>query len=140
MVKKAAKKTAIKKPVKKIVKKVDPKRQTGSSDKSIDKKVQAKTPGKRIAKASKKIYYERRANRSDKGNLLGIGAVKKELANNYKTAVENVAWLTGAIATEEIILAHAAAANRPKIKERIAKLQMDLKLANVLKKKLSKFK
>jgi len=53
--------------------KVASKRQTGTSNKKRDKKVQAKVPGKRVAKQSKQVYYERRANRSDKGKLLGVG-------------------------------------------------------------------
>lgn len=51
-------------------------RQTGSSVKARDKKIQAKAPGKRIVKTGRNkshVYYERRANRSDKGKLLGVG-------------------------------------------------------------------
>jgi len=68
---KAAKDFMAKIRAKKGVGKVDSKRQTGTTDKARDKKIQAKKPGKRIAKSSNKVYYERRANRSDKGRLLG---------------------------------------------------------------------
>lgn len=44
-------------------------RQTGSSDRELDLSKQAKRPGKRKS-ASGNTYYERRANRSDKGKLL----------------------------------------------------------------------
>ena len=62
---------------KKGVGKVSSKRQTGTSNKKRDKKIQAKMPGKRIVKTGGKshVYYERRANRSDKGKLLGIGDI-----------------------------------------------------------------
>lgn len=81
--KKAApvKKAVAKKPVakKKVVKKkvaTKPKavsaknRQTGTSKKTQDKAQQAMKPGKRIS-ANGNVYYERRANRSDVGKLLG---------------------------------------------------------------------
>lgn len=58
--------------------------QTGVSNKTIDKRIEAKKPGKRVSKSSKKIYYERRRNRSDKGVLLGIGAIKKKTSDLYK--------------------------------------------------------
>lgn len=57
-----------------VKKKSSVKKQTGSSNKLIDKKIQAKAPGKRNT-ATGKTYYERRANRSDKGKLLGIGDI-----------------------------------------------------------------
>jgi hypothetical protein len=58
---------------KKVVgkKKEATKKQTGSSVLKLDKKIQAKPVGKRKS-ASGKTYYESRANRSDKGKLLGI--------------------------------------------------------------------
>lgn len=49
------------------------KRQTGSTNVAADKKKRALPPGKRKS-ASGKTYYERRANRSDKGKLLGLNA------------------------------------------------------------------
>ncbi len=64
----AKKKTATKKVV---AKKSVVKKQTGTSNIAKDKKIQAKAPGKRKS-ASGKTYYESRANRSDKGKLLGI--------------------------------------------------------------------
>jgi hypothetical protein len=45
------------------------KRQTGRTNVLADKGKQAKRPGKRIS-ATGNVYYERRANRSDKGKLL----------------------------------------------------------------------
>lgn len=138
MVKKTAKKKV---PAKKSpVKKADPKRQTGSSDKSIDKLVQAKTPGKRIAKGSKSVYYERRANRSDKGTLLGIGAVKKDLASKYKTAVDNVVMLTGQLASFKVRIKNVPVADRARWRDLIKKTTLQLKEAKALKTKLSKFK
>lgn len=65
------------KTAKKTAKKVgSAKKQTGKTDKKRDKLFQAKKPGKRKT-AWGSTYYESRANRSDKGKLLGIGAAKK---------------------------------------------------------------
>ena len=73
---KAAKsKAAKKKTVAKIVKKKTIK-QTGTSNKAYDKRFSAKPPGKRKSKSGN-IYTENRANRSDKGRLLGIGNVSR---------------------------------------------------------------
>lgn len=47
------------------------KKQTGTSNIEADKKRQAIAPGKRITKSGS-VYYESRANRSDKGVLLGF--------------------------------------------------------------------
>lgn len=61
------------------------KRQTGTSDKSIDKIKQALPVGKRVSK-NDNVYYERRANRSDKGVLLGVGSlekIKQEILNDF---------------------------------------------------------
>lgn len=71
----AAKKVAAKKPtikkaaVKKTITKKNPLRQTGSSNKKYDERVSAMKPGKRKS-ASGSIYYERRADHSDKGKKL----------------------------------------------------------------------
>lgn len=63
------KKPATKKPaIKKVVK------QTGSSNLLYDKKRQALPVGKRLS-ANGNTYYEKRADHSDKGKLLGIGNV-----------------------------------------------------------------
>jgi hypothetical protein len=50
------------------------KKQTGKSNIAIDRRKQAMAPGKRKASpaAKKPYYYESRANRSDKGKLLGM--------------------------------------------------------------------
>ena len=47
-------------------------KQTGTSVKEKDKLIQALPVGKRVAKKSKRVYTETRANRSDKGRLLGL--------------------------------------------------------------------
>jgi hypothetical protein len=67
----AVKKLVVKKPaaVKKATTKKSPLRQTGSSNTKFDKLVQAMKPGKRTS-ASGNVYYERRADRSDKGKKL----------------------------------------------------------------------
>ena len=71
----AAKKVAVKKPTikkaaaKKTITKKNPLRQTGSSNKKYDERVSAMNPGKRKS-ASGNIYYERRADHSDKGKKL----------------------------------------------------------------------
>lgn len=81
---KAAKEFMAKIRAKKIsVGKVSSKYQTGTSNKKRDKKIQAKPPGKRIVKTAGKshVYYERRANRSDKGRLLGISNIGKNIGN-----------------------------------------------------------
>jgi len=116
------------------------KKQTGTSNRKIDKLIQAKKPGKRLAKGTKNVYYESRANRSDKGVLLGIGAVKKDLSTKYQTALKNIAYLTGEIAMYKVLLSHAAAVEKPKKKKKIKGLQLKLKYAKKLKSQLSKFK
>lgn len=50
------------------------KSQTGTSDKKIDSKKQALPVGKRIS-PNGNTYYEYRANRSDKGKLLGMSNI-----------------------------------------------------------------
>lgn len=64
--KKATKKTATKK-----VKVLEVRKQYGTSKKSNDKRFQALLPGKRVSKSGR-VYVERRANRTDKGVLLGL--------------------------------------------------------------------
>jgi len=68
--------------------KVSSKRQTGVSNRKRDKLVQAKEPGKRIAKKTKSVYYERRANRSDKGTLLGVGNIELHKVGSELLALE----------------------------------------------------
>lgn len=53
------------------------KKQTGKSNIEYDRRKQAMAPGKRKASpaAKKPYYYESRANRSDKGKLLGLPSV-----------------------------------------------------------------
>lgn len=83
-----AKKTAAKKPV---VKKKVVKKQTGTTNKAYDLRKQALPVGKRTSKSGN-VYYESRANRSDRGKLMGVRltkaqALKKltELGNNSKS-------------------------------------------------------
>jgi hypothetical protein len=67
----AVKKLVVKKPaaVKKATTKKSPLRQTGSSNKKYDERFNAMKPGKRTS-ASGNVYYERRADRTDKGKKL----------------------------------------------------------------------
>lgn len=58
--------------------------QYGSSNLAHDKRYQAKPPGKRFSDLTGKPYYERRANRSDKGQLLGIHKDTKSHNVNIK--------------------------------------------------------
>ena len=88
--KSAPKKKVAKKVVRKIVKKVAKKKITKTD---YDKRYQAKKPGKRVSKSGN-TYYENRANRSDRGKLLGIGSVLtknqeiKRLSQLAKTPLE----------------------------------------------------
>jgi len=52
-------------------------RQTGTSNRAIDKRIEAKKPGRRIVGKGNNAhaYYERRANRSDKGRLMGMAGI-----------------------------------------------------------------
>jgi hypothetical protein len=67
----AVKKLVVKKPaaVKKATTKKSPLRQTGSSNKKYDERFNAMKPGKRTSAAGN-VYYERRADHSDKGKKL----------------------------------------------------------------------
>jgi hypothetical protein len=103
--KKAApkKKAALKKkaaPKKVAKKKVAVKKQTGTSVKYYDKLHQAKPVGKRTTKNPHKYrgktirksttYTESRANRSDKGVLLGIGAIDTQLIKRYQDNIKHL--------------------------------------------------
>jgi len=74
----AKKKVAAK--AKPATRKAAAKKQTGRTNIAIDKKIQAKAPGKRVSKSGN-VYYEARANRSDKGRLLGV---KKPAVSKHK--------------------------------------------------------
>ena len=74
-VKKAAKKKTIK--------------QTGTSNKVYDKRFSAKPPGKRKSKSGN-IYTEKRANRSDKGRLLGIGNITMDKLHKVNKDIINM--------------------------------------------------
>lgn len=73
----APKKKAVKKVVRKVVKKAAPKRVVKKKLTRLDydKRYQALKPGKRTS-ASGNTYYQNRANRSDRGRLLGIVKAK----------------------------------------------------------------
>jgi len=80
--KSAPKKKVAKKVVRKVVKKkAAPKKVAKKklTPRDYDKRYQAKKPGKRISTGKNypyiegNVYYENRANRSDRGKLLGIG-------------------------------------------------------------------
>ena len=79
----APKKKAAKKVVKKKVAKKVAKKKLTKAD--YDKRYQAKKPGKRKS-ATGKTYYENRANRSDKGKLLGIGALNIRMIDELREA------------------------------------------------------
>lgn len=92
--KKPIKKAAPKKKVaKKIVRKNVAKKKLTKED--YDKRYQAKKPGKRKS-ASGNTYYENRANRSDKGKLLGIKNDSKIL-DDYKTILGKVSYYQNTI-------------------------------------------
>jgi hypothetical protein len=77
--KSAPKKKAAKKVVRKVVKKkAAPKKVAKKklTPRDYDLRYSAKKPGKRTS-ASGNTYYENRANRSDRGKLLGIGKITK---------------------------------------------------------------
>lgn len=85
--KKAAKKVIKKKIAKKKVAKKVARKKITKID--YDKRYQAKKPGKRISKSGN-IYYENRANRSDRGKLLGIKKYNWEQLDNIRlTRVNN---------------------------------------------------
>jgi len=88
-VKKAApKKKAVKKSAKSKVLQIM--KQKGASAKSYDKRHQALPPGIRISKRTGKKYKEVRANRSDKGALLGIKKYNWEQLDNIQlTRINN---------------------------------------------------
>lgn len=56
--------------------------QRGTSNKKLDKLHQALPPGVRISKKTGEKYKEIRANRSDKGKLLGISSIEATRINN----------------------------------------------------------
>ena len=95
--KKAVKKKAI--PVRKKIATKKTSKQTGTSSKFYDKLYQAKPPGKRKTKWGT-TYYESRANRSDKGVLLGANYPDSTLVSlsGYQTQKEIVVAGVGNVA------------------------------------------
>ena len=81
----APKKKVAKKVVRKVVKKAAPKKiaKKKLTPRDYDLRYSAKKPGKRISTGKNypykkgNVYYENRANRSDRGKLLGIGKITK---------------------------------------------------------------
>ena len=73
----SVKKTAVKKVVKK---------QTGKSSIERDRKIQAMAPGKRRSENGN-FYYESRANRSDRGKLLGVNKHQDTKSHNVNIRV-----------------------------------------------------
>ena len=73
-------------------------RQTGKSKISADKKRKAKPPGKRVAKKSKRVYYERRKNRSDKPKT--VTGIKSQLEKRLGKALLDYELATTVRATK----------------------------------------
>jgi len=136
-----AKKRAIKKVVvaKNKAVKVVRKKQTGTTNKKVDSKRQAKPVGKRLSK-TKKVYYESRANRSDKGVLLGISSIKTQTSNFHKQSIMQIARIVSDIAYQKEILKSIPVKSRPAIRKKIIAQKKALTEARKLKVKLSKFK
>jgi len=107
--KKVAKKSLPKKKIaKKVVRKVIKKKAAPKkvakkklTSQDYDKRYQAKKPGKRTS-ASGNTYYENRANRSDKGKLLGIGSFSQETISKIEKQLKDLQSLEGKIRTYTI--------------------------------------
>lgn len=106
--KKAVKKKAIPVRRKSATKKAA--KQTGTSSKFYDKLYQAKPPGKRKTKWGT-TYYESRANRSDKGVLLGVDT------NRYAMGNVNMSKLISEIAKENKLKADVVNILKRKVKD-----------------------
>ena len=67
---------------------------TGATDIIADRRKQALPPGKRVSKKSGNVYYERRRDRSDKGQFLGsterdyIEDIGDRILNDYGTDID----------------------------------------------------
>jgi hypothetical protein len=85
-------------------------KQTGTSSKFFDKLYQAKPPGKRKTKWGT-TYYENRANRSDKGVLLGVDT------NRYAMGNVNMTKQLSEIAKESKLKADVIKILKPKVKD-----------------------
>lgn len=111
-------------------------RQTGTSLKKYDKLISAKKPGKRKS-ASGKTYTERRANRSDKGKLLGIGNIEADIKRKIGLVIDHIAKLSGDVAKHKALYAYG---NKVKHNAAIKSAKKKISELNKLKTKLSKFK
>lgn len=99
------------------------KTQTGTSNKKIDKRIQAKPVGKRKAAsktAKKPFYYEYRANRTDKGKLLGIEPQNKLQSEVAKLFTENAKRIAN---IEKTIANHSLAIKKPSNKIYLVQLK-----------------
>lgn len=117
------------------------KKQTGTSNREIDKRIQAMPVGKRKAGpgAQRDSYYENRANRSDKGKLLGVGAINRDLKSKYNSCLDLIAETKGDIA----MLTEKYKNSKPKnkvIADKLKKKKVELADLQKTKLKLSKFK
>jgi len=120
------KKIAKKKVAKKVVRKKVAKKKLSIID--YDKRYQAKKPGKRKS-ASGNTYYENRANRSDKGKLLGIGALSQSALQDVKRILEDIQR------AEKGIKMNQAYTTNPIIKKNVL-----IKLKNYIKEKKTHLK
>jgi len=75
-----------------VVKKMPTKKQTGISNRRYDIMKQAMTPGKRVTSWGT-TYYESRANRSDKGKLLGVETIGSVMAKGKSILIEKLGKL-----------------------------------------------
>jgi len=75
-----------------VVKKIPTKKQTGVSNRRYDIMKQAMTPGKRVTSWGT-TYYESRANRSDKGKLLGVETIGSVMAKGKSILIEKLGKL-----------------------------------------------
>jgi len=102
--KKVVKKSVPKKVVRKVVKKkAAPKKVAKKklTPRDYDMRYSAKKPGKRVSESGN-IYYENRANRSDRGKLLGIGSFSQETISKIEKQLKDLQSLEGKIRTYTI--------------------------------------
>ena len=120
------KKVVKKKVAKKVVRKKVAKKKLTKID--YDKRFQADKPGKRKS-ASGNTYYENRPNRSDKGKLLGIGALSQSALQDVKRILEDIQR------AEKGIIMNQTYTTNPIIKKNVL-----IKLKNYIKEKKTHLK
>jgi hypothetical protein len=89
------------------------------------------------------VYYERRANHSDKGKLLGVGAIKKDLTLKHKSIITCIADEKGSIARCKELIRNEPTRlpNKKKsLRESIKKSEKIIKEYQAMKRNLAKFK